>query len=487
MQKLLLFCLICFSVLSATAQANWNNGSYVHRSGRQVLDGSNTPIRLEGVNLGGWLLWEGWIWGAGYTAEKTIYTRMKNKVGQASADAFRNAVYANYITRKDIEAISGECFNLVRVPFNHTILEDDTNPFVYKQSGWDLIDSLLTWCEENDVYVLFDMHSAPGGQSTYFVTDPDSPNMWADAAYQTRTVALWKAIANRYKNRGIVAGYDLLNEPAAPADSTLLQFYEVLIDSIRTVDTNHMIFLEGKDASGDFSMFTSPLPDPNMLFTFHFYSWFVWNIPNALNEFVEVSEDLNVPVMCGEWGENNYGPLTTTQDYFKDPSKQISGETFWTWKKHITGSNYPYYAGIDSSSLWNKSIKWIANGFNPQPTAAEMQQGMNEFIQNMKYQNCFLNDSMSDLLKACSGTTSLSENKSETQLQLIPNPADKQVLINSSKEINRISISNSLGQEIESIPVSGTEFMLNLEKFRNGIYFIRSDQSESAQKLIIQH
>ena len=486
MWKILLLYFTCFSILSVSAQANWNNNSFVHRSGRQLLDGSNTQIRLEGVNLGGWLLWEGWIWGTGYTQEKTIYTRMKNKVGQASADAFRNSVYQHYITRKDIEAISGECFNVVRLPFNHTILEDDTNPFVYKQSGWDLIDSVLDWCEDNDVYVLFDMHSAPGGQSTYFVTDPDSPNMWAEINYQTRTIELWKAIANRYKNRGIVAGYDLLNEPLAPNNAMLVDFYEVLIDSIRTVDTNHLLFIEGQEASTDFSMFTA-LPNPNMAFTFHFYSWFVWNIPNALDAFVEVSENLDVPVMCGEWGENNYTPLTTTLNYFKDPAKQISGETFWTWKKHITGSNYPFYAGIDSSSLWNKSIKWIANGFNPQPTAAEMQQGMNEFIQNMQYANCFLNDSMSDLLKACSATASFADPNTGTILQFIPNPANNELLISASFALNKLSICNSQGQVIESVYASGITHLLNLEKYADGIYFISSDQFGQAQKFIVRH
>nr|WP_294858504.1 cellulase family glycosylhydrolase [uncultured Fluviicola sp.] len=486
MRNALITCLLCFSTSAIFAQADWNNTSFVHRSGRQILDGTNTPIRLEGVNTGGWLLWEGWIWGEGYTQEKSIYTRIKNKVGQASADAFRDSVYQNYITRKDIEAISGECFNLVRVPFNHTILEDDSNPYTYKQSGWDLMDSILDWCEDNNIYVLLDMHSAPGGQSTYFVTDPDSPNMWADINYQTRTIELWKAIADRYKNRGIVAGYDLLNEPVTSADSTLIQFYDILIDSIRTVDTNHLLFVEGKTASTDFSIFTA-LPDPNMVFSFHFYSWFVWNIPGALDDFVQVSEDFNVPVMCGEWGENNYAPLTTTLDYFRDPSKQISGETFWTWKKHITGSNYPYYVGVDSSSLWNKSIKWIANGFNPQPTPAEMQQGMNEFIHNIKFGNCFVNDSMNNLLRVCQGTASLPSNKTDQSMQLIPNPADREVFISTTPETKELRVYNSLGQLIGTFPVSGTDTILSVEKYDEGIYFIASEPFTGSMKLFIRH
>jgi len=409
---------------------------------------------------------------------------MKNKVGQASADAFRDSVYHQYITRRDIEAISDECFNLVRLPFNHTILEDDSNPYVYKQSGWNLLDSVLSWCEDNDLYVLFDMHSAPGGQSTYFVTDPDSPNMWADVTYQARTVQLWKAIAGRYKNRGIVAGYDLLNEPVAPADSTLVQFYDLLIDSIRSVDSNHMLFIEGKDASTDFSIFSS-LPDPNMVFAFHFYSWFIWNIPNALDEYVQLSQDMNVPVLCGEWGENNYTPLTTTLDYFKDPSKLISGETFWTWKKMRNGSNYPYYAGIDSSALWDKSIKWISNGFNAQPTAAEMQQGMNEFIHNMKFENCFFNDSMSSLLRACSGTASLT-GQSQPSFFCYPNPATHEIQVIASEKISELHLYNALGILVATIPFNDTKGTIDVQHYPEGIYFMTSGSFLHAEKILIQ-
>ncbi len=99
---------------------------------------------MQGANLGGWLLWEGWIWGGGYTQEKTIYNKIQTKLGTAAADNFRDSVYHNFITREDIKKISEQCFNVVRIPFNHTILEDDATPFVYKQSGWDLLDTILS-------------------------------------------------------------------------------------------------------------------------------------------------------------------------------------------------------------------------------------------------------------------------------------------------------------------------------------------------------
>src|SRR5687767_9729769 len=94
------------------SQAIWNDSVFVHRNGDEVLDGYNNSIRLEGVNLGGWLMWEGWIWGGGFTQEKTMFNRIENKIGTIQANAFRDSIYQKYITRKDIELISQHCFNI---------------------------------------------------------------------------------------------------------------------------------------------------------------------------------------------------------------------------------------------------------------------------------------------------------------------------------------------------------------------------------------
>jgi len=198
MKKTILLLFFITTITSGKAQAIWNNTSFVHRNNQQILDGQNNVIKLNGVNLGGWLMWEGWIWGGGFTAEKDIYNNIQTIVGSTSASNFRDSVYHNLITKADIQKISQECFNVVRIPFNHNILEDDFNPYVYKQSGWNLLDSVLQWCEDYNVYAVLDLHSAPGGQSTSFTADPDFLiNLWNGAINQTRTKRLWKAIASR--------------------------------------------------------------------------------------------------------------------------------------------------------------------------------------------------------------------------------------------------------------------------------------------------
>ncbi len=72
-------------------------------------------------------------------------------------------MYQNFITERDIEMISQMGLNVIRVPFNHTLLEDDAHPYQYKESGWKFLDQLLIWSEKHRVYVVLDLHSAPGG------------------------------------------------------------------------------------------------------------------------------------------------------------------------------------------------------------------------------------------------------------------------------------------------------------------------------------
>jgi len=461
------FCTAVFS------QAHWSDTAFVHRNGSEIYDGSNQTIRLEGVNLGGWLMWEGWIWGGGFTQEKTIFNRIETKIGLAGANAFRDSIHQNFITKNDFQRISEQCYNIVRVPFNHTLLEDDASPFIYKQEGWDLLDSILSWGEMYNIYILLDLHSAPGGQSNSFTVDPDTDNLWEDQLNKDRTVALWKAIAERYQDRGIVAGYDLLNEPNAPVAGDLVSLYDVIIDSIRTVDTNHMLFIEGNNFAIDFSMF-SVLPDPNMLFEFHFYTWFMGpDYTTELMDYTNLSGAYNVPVWCGEWGENNYSELGITIDLFRNDLYKIRGSAFWTWKKAKEESQYPFYYGIDTTADWSKSINWISNIFAPAPTVSEMQNGITAFLQEMEIANCQLDNTIESIVRAC-GWIGIEENLEDQELLVYPNPFSTSFLIRVNKvtEFTEVKLFDSTGRLVKTFGnFYSCGIVIDREDLPSGIYF----------------
>lgn len=482
-----LFFLVTFLIsnLNVLAQAVWDNTSFIHRQNQKILNGQNNVIKIDGVNLGSWLMWEGWVWGGGFTAEKDINSNMQTIIGSTATNAFKDSVYTNFITRADIQKISQECFNVVRIPFNHTLLEDDFTPYVYKPAGWAVLDSVLKWCEDYNVYAVLDLHSAPGGQSTSFTADPDFLiTLWNGTINQNRTKRLWKVIADRYKNRGIIAGYDILNEPNVSPSSDMLNLYNAIVDSIRSVDTNHMLFIEGNNYAQDFSMFIT-LPDPNICFEFHIYPWFFNNadsITAHVNVYTSLSNSLNAPIWCGEYGENDLTHLDTTLMILSDPINKVSGTSFWTWKKMKQPFQYPYYYGIDNTTDWNKSITWICNTSSPVPTLTEMQNGINGFTNNIKFQNCSIDTTISNLTKICDPTGIESLIKQENYA-FYPNPFTTTINIKSNKQKEFYELINSTGQTI------WTGKQINKQDFTsltNGLYFLRilNGNSSHTAKLI---
>jgi endoglucanase len=273
----------------------------------------------------------------------------------------------------------------VRVPFNHTLLEDDDKPGVYKPEGWKVLDSLLYWCDKHHVYVILDLHAAPGGQNAYFISDPDKgKKMWNDPANVSRTVALWKAIAVRYKSRRIIAGYDLLNEPGFDK-KLLMPIYRQIISAIREADPHHMIILEGSALATDMSMFTS-LPDANTILSFHMYNWFGDNRTKKLERHKKIARNLDVPLWVGEFGENKYEMLRSTVQMYSNIDYNVKGWCFWTWKKAPT--SYPGLNVIQLTPSWKKLSLFLARGKKKHtPSRGEALKAMQEFLAASAYEN----------------------------------------------------------------------------------------------------
>ena len=271
----------------------------LHQQGTKIVDEHGTEVHLRGVNLGSWLLWEGWIFGKGMlTSETTILTRLEKAVGVQEAEKFRSHVHYNFITEADIQKIAQAGFNCVRVPLHHHLFDGD--------SGWTLLDRMLLCCEKHKVYVILDLHAVPGGQSKLGMADPGDARhlVWVSEESPTKTVAIWKAIAIRYHNRKIVAGYDLINEPAPSTGKDLVRLYQRIVRAIRTEDPDHLIVLEGDKFASDFSMFDKPL-SANQAYSFHMYTWFGDDRKKKIAAFQALAQKQNTPLWVGKFGENS--------------------------------------------------------------------------------------------------------------------------------------------------------------------------------------
>ncbi len=351
----------------------------VHAEGTKLVDGSGKTVFFKGILLEGWLQWNGVIWEAGFQSETDLLKRLETLVGAEEVKNFRETVYQQFITEKDIEAIAGLGLNMVRVPINHRALDDG--------AGWRMLDRLMDWCERHRVYVMLDMHSAPGGQSGVFVCDPDTPDLWAAKANQDATVELWRELALRYRDREILMGYDLLNEPGPFWGFQLVEFYERITLAIRKVDPDHLIIVEGNHLAADFSIFTKAPKDSNVAYSFHTYNFTSHKTcEKQLNELRKLSLRHDVPLINGEFGAHTREWIGKTISLFGRKENGVSGWVFWPWKS--VRRDYPtprerwmYLNAIQPGQDWYKLADWLAiPALNPKPSPQQAKEAMGAFI-----------------------------------------------------------------------------------------------------------
>jgi len=252
-----------------------------------------------------------------------------------------------------------------------------------------LLDNLVSWCKKYNLYVIIDMHAAPGGQTGQNIDDSpnNEPELFMNPKNQDLLEQLWVKIAERYKDEPTVAAYDLLNEPlpemtgaAAKYKDQLVPVYERLIKAIRAVDKKHMITLEGYNWANNWSNFGKQL-DNNLVYQFHYYCW---NRPDQLNDishYLEKQQQLNAPVWVGETGEKDNAIYFATTQYLE---KNDIGWSFWPWKKMDT-KNTPY--SIKTPSGWNEIVAFTKTGKKPASTV-DAEKIFNEFLENIRLKNC---------------------------------------------------------------------------------------------------
>ncbi len=374
----------------------------IHQEGTRIIDPEGNPIKLRGVILEGWLMWNGSLWGVGFTSETQITEKLVQLIGEDDFKTFRSGIYDNFIIEQDIEMIADLGLNVVRVPFNHTVLESSTGAVDDDAIGWGYLDQLIEWCKRHEVYIVLDLHSAPGGQSSVFVADPDEVKLWDSEENQEQTIALWRAIAGRYKDEKIIAGYDLLNEPGYINPADLITIYHQIIVAIREVDPYHMVILEGNHLTSDFELFKNPLSF-NQAYSFHTYNFLSTDYDDSqMNALRPIAESQNVPLWNGEFGANTYEWVAATISMFENPANHVNGWIYWPWKRVSGGweDRWRLLMGIQSTSDWDLIGQFIANPFEAEATLtrAQVLKGMDEFIVAIRAENLVLDEGMKDVL-----------------------------------------------------------------------------------------
>lgn len=273
------------------------HGNRIRRDGNEV--------RLRGINLGNWLNLEDFMMGLPGT-DWQIRHAFQEQFGAEFSGRFFSSFEKNFITEEDICFLAARNFNLVRIPLNYRRFEDDCNPGIYREDGFRPLDRLMEWCKNSGIAVLLDLHAVQGGQNT----TPPSDNttgyalLWVVKDFQDRCIALWEALAERYRDHPALFGYNLLNEPITNQDSYLPVAAQTqamnslcrkICAAIRKIDPLAPIVMEGnvRPSGGIKTLDADLFADPNTLATYHSYPLFNSSILPGLNAGTEEG-------LCGE-------------------------------------------------------------------------------------------------------------------------------------------------------------------------------------------
>jgi hypothetical protein len=250
----------------------------LHVSGDAIVNAAGEPIVLKGTALGGYLNMENFITGyAGHEHEHR--SQLASVLGKKKADFFFDRFLHYFFTEADAEFFASLGMNCIRLPFNYRHFIDDQNPSEYKKDGFTFLDRVVNICANFNLYVVLDLHAAPGGQNQDWHSDSGITKalFWDFRVFQDQAIHLWEAIAAHYKGNPVVAGYNLLNEPADPEHTRLISWYERAEKAIRAVDPDTMLFIDGNTYAMDFTKFDSVLP--NAVYAMHDYAMLGFPIP----------------------------------------------------------------------------------------------------------------------------------------------------------------------------------------------------------------
>jgi len=400
-----------FIFLFLFISANLFCQGFLKADGKKIINDRGENILLRGMGLGGWMLQEGYMLRITNEGQQhKIRKRLEDLSSTKQTEEFYNTWLANNTRKVDIDSMKSWGFNSVRLPIHYNLytLHIEKEPVkggnTWLDKGFQITDSLLSWCKANKMYLILDLHAAPGGQGNDLnISDGDTtqPTLWASEENKQKTIALWKKLAERYANEPWIGAYDLLNEPnfgfedpvndkngiKEMKNEPLVHLLKEITSVIRQVDKKHIIIIEGNGWGNNYNGMLPPW-DNNMVLSFHKYWNF--NTDKEISNMLNAREKYNVPVWLGETGENSNVWFTEAISLLE---KHNIGWSWWPLKKMGLGNPLEIFANHNFMQVVD-----FFNGKGSQPKESDVYSGIIEAAVYSKAEYCIFHPDVIDAM-----------------------------------------------------------------------------------------
>lgn len=299
--------------------------------------------------------------------------------------------FENFITRDDIKKIKEWGFNCVRFPVDYSFFVREDGSF--DEERLKKIDRIINFCSESELYIILDLHKAPG--HSFAFKERDENDIWdKNSENRKKFLEIWDMLSKRYAGEKNII-YEILNEPVASDDDDWYDLAGEALETIRKNDAEHFVVIES-NLWGQSPRFANmrKYEDDKIIYSFHFYDPIVvthqmaewtsfykydiyrrktfypgkpeglddsvrekvaeldnhfatwldgqsreWNIDElekVMQPVIDFKEKHNVPVLCGEFGCVAHGDPGTrinwTADFMALCRKHGISFTYWNYK-----------------------------------------------------------------------------------------------------------------------------------------------------------
>lgn len=311
MKKMFLcFVLSCYCLLASCSLSRTSlpipqelTSLYIHNS--DIVDPrSNEIVKLRGVNLGQWFLWEGYLWGLNPEPGYQRYDNLPQNELLEILDVilpnsmptaeFWDHYQKHFITEWDFAYLKNLGVNTLRIPIHYFMFEDKLGLTALKRN--------IDLCEEFEMHCILDIHAVRGAQSSYSPSDPIQGRVefWKNKQYQEEYFEILGKISDLSKDKFFVIGYDLLNEPEVENVEMLRDFYQEAITFLRKREDWKLVLVQPNKVSLNVEeIYLGELA--NVIYSPHYYGT-SRRVQEDMKPVWEFAQQKNVPILIGEYG-----------------------------------------------------------------------------------------------------------------------------------------------------------------------------------------